>query len=114
MGDATTAAPSDLIAGTFVAGKYRIERKLGAGAMGAVYAARHEALGVRVALKVVLAEMAKDRSMVARFLQEARAAACIDGEHIARVTDVGTLDTGAPFMVMELLEGEDLGEMVQK
>jgi serine/threonine-protein kinase len=97
-----------------IAGKYRIERKLGAGGMGAVYAAKHEALGVRVAIKVVLPAIAKDGQVVARFLQEARAAARIEGEHIARVTDVGTLESGAPYMVMELLEGEDLGELVEK
>ena len=114
MGDSPPPGPSDLVAGTLIAGKYRIERKLGAGGMGAVYAAKHEALGVRVAIKVVLPAIAKDGQVVARFLQEARAAARIEGEHIARVTDVGTLESGAPYMVMELLEGEDLGELVEK
>src|SRR5262245_54088305 len=98
----------DLQPDTLLGGKYRLEHKLGEGGMGAVYAARHHDLGIRVAIKVLLPEAAQDPQVVARFLQEARAAARIEGEHIARVSDVGTLESGLPFMVMELLDGEDL------
>ncbi len=105
---------NELASGTLVAGKFRVTRKLGEGAMGAVYAARHEELGVDVALKVLLPTVAKDPQFVARFLQEARAAARIEGEHIARVTDVGKLDDGVPFMVMDLLEGEDLAQLLER
>ena len=98
-----------LAPGTVVAGKYRVEHKLGIGGMGEVYLATHDVLGIRVAIKVLLPVVVRDKQIVARFLQEARAAARIEGEHIARVSDVGTLQDGTPFMVMELLEGEDLG-----
>jgi serine/threonine-protein kinase len=94
--------------GDLIAGKYRIERVLGQGGMGIVVAARHEELGERVALKFLLGEAASDPERVARFLREARAAARIRNEHVARVTDVGRLDGGAPYMVMEFLEGHDL------
>jgi len=101
-----------LARGTVVAGKYRVEHKLGIGGMGEVYLATHDVLGIRVAIKVLLPVVVRDKQIVARFLQEARAAARIEGEHIARVSDVGTLPDGTPFMVMELLEGEDLGELL--
>jgi tRNA A-37 threonylcarbamoyl transferase component Bud32 len=94
--------------GDVLAGKYRVERVLGAGGMGVVVAAQHLQLGQRVALKFLKLEAASDVS-VKRFVREARAAAQIRGEHVARISDVGTLDDGSPFMVMELLEGRDLG-----
>ncbi|HZO14337.1 MAG TPA: protein kinase [Polyangiaceae bacterium] len=99
---------TDLRPDALVGGKYRIEEKLGEGGMGAVYAARHQHLGSRIALKILLPAIAKDPQVVGRFLQEARAAARIEGDHVARVFDVGTHDDGRPFMVMELLAGEDL------
>jgi len=107
-------AGPDLQPGTIVSGKYKIERKLGQGGMGAVYAAHHQALGIRVALKVLLPAVSKDPQFVIRFLQEARAAARIQGEHVARVSDVGTLGDGIPFMVMEVLEGEDLSTVLDR
>jgi eukaryotic-like serine/threonine-protein kinase len=74
-----------------------------------VVAATHITLGERVALKFLLHEAALHGDSVARFLREARAAARIKCEHIARVFDVGTLEDGAPYYVMEYLEGSDLG-----
>jgi len=99
---------------SLVAGKYRVERTLGAGAMGVVVAATHVTLGERVALKFLNPEMAKNAEVVARFLREAQSAARIRGEHVARVTDVGTTDDGIPYLVMEHLEGCDLGEWIEK
>jgi eukaryotic-like serine/threonine-protein kinase len=94
--------------GDVLAGKYRIEKVLGVGGMGVVVAARHQQLDTRVAIKFLLPAMLANAEAVARFAREARAAVRITGEHVARVLDVGTLDTGAPYMVMEFLEGGDL------
>src|SRR5579859_5679910 len=80
--------------------------------MGFVMAARHERLGHQVAIKILLPDLCEHEEAVARFLREARAAASLLSEHVARVLDVGTLEDGAPFMVMELLEGRDLAREV--
>jgi hypothetical protein len=100
--------------GDLVAGKYRVERVLGEGGMGVVVLATHEQLDQRVALKFLLPSVVAQPEVVARFLREARAAVKIHSEHVARVIDVGTLDTGAPYMVMEFLEGEDLAQALER
>ena len=100
--------------GDVVAGKYRIDRVLGRGGMGLVVAAEHITLRQKVAVKMLLPEAAKRGDATERFLREARAAVAIKSEHVARVMDVGTLDSGAPFMVMELLTGSDLGGVLQQ
>jgi len=100
-------APPLAIGGS-VADKYRIDRLLGEGGMGFVFEALHLQLGHRVALKVLNSAVMADREVVERFLREGRALARLSGEHIARVSDVGTLPTGEPYMVMEFLEGRDL------
>ncbi|HYQ02562.1 MAG TPA: serine/threonine-protein kinase [Polyangiaceae bacterium] len=100
--------------GQVLAGKYRIERVLGRGAMGLVVAATHLQLGERVALKFLLPEALQNPDAVARFEREARAAVRIKSEHVARVSDVGTLESGAPYMVMEYLEGIDLSAWLQQ
>ena len=96
-------------AGDILAGKYRVERVLGVGGMGVVVAAHHMQLDQKVALKFLLPEMLGHEEAVGRFAREARAAVKIRSEHVARVLDVGTLETGAPYMVMEFLDGGDLG-----
>lgn len=105
----TTPVPGDV-----VAGKYRVERVLGSGGMGIVVAARHVVLDQRVAIKFLRPDVASNAEIVTRFAREARAAVRIQSEHVARVIDVGELPGGAPFMVMEYLEGADLGEVLQK
>ena len=100
--------------GTVLVGKYRVERVLGQGGMGVVVAARHEQLDDRVAIKLMLPAIAANPEAVTRFVREARAAAKIKSEHVARVSDVGTLETGEPYMVMEYLEGADLSAVVQR
>jgi serine/threonine-protein kinase len=100
--------------GQVLAGKYRIERVLGQGGMGVVVAATHLQLDERVALKFLLPEALANPEIVARFAREARAAVKIKSEHVARVTDVGTLETGSPYMVMEYLHGSDLGGLVNE
>jgi serine/threonine protein kinase len=100
--------------GDLVAGKYRIERAIGAGGMGIIVAARHEQLDQRVAIKFVRGETLGNEEGVQRFLREARAAVRLRSEHAARVLDVGTLETGEPYMVMEYLEGNDLGHVLNE
>src|SRR4051812_41050169 len=83
--------------------------------MGVVISAYHLQLGQRVALKFLRHQtQGQAPEVVARFLREARAAAMVRSEHVARVTDVGTLDTGEPFLVMEYLEGENLAEALAR
>ncbi|HRI70700.1 MAG TPA: protein kinase, partial [Polyangium sp.] len=104
----TTLATSVVQPGDVLLGKYRVERVLGQGGMGVVVAATHMALGGLVAVKVMLPEMLAYPEAVGRFLREARAAGRLRGEHVARVQDVGTLENGVPYMVLEYLEGNDL------
>jgi serine/threonine-protein kinase len=94
--------------GAVIAGKYRVERVLGVGGMGVVVAARHILLDERVALKFLLPEALASVEAVGRFIREARAATKIKSEHVARVTDVGQLEDGSPYIVMEYLEGADV------
>lgn len=94
--------------GQVLDGKFRVEKIVGEGAMGMVVEATHLALDQRVALKFLRREARARPDIVARFAREARAAAKIKSDHVARVFDVGGTDDGAPFIVMELLEGSDL------
>ena len=103
----TAVSQSEITAGSVLAGKYRVERMIGQGGMGVVVEARHTTLDDRVALKFLLPEYAAHPEASQRFLREARAAVRIKSAHVARVSDVGTLDSGAPYMVMEFLEGAD-------
>jgi serine/threonine protein kinase/tetratricopeptide (TPR) repeat protein len=96
--------PGEIIAGT----RYRIITRIGAGAMGAVYAAEHVDLEKRVALKTLLAASARDPKAVERFRQEARAASKIGNPFICDVTDFGQLPDGQVFFVMEYIEGPSL------
>jgi eukaryotic-like serine/threonine-protein kinase len=100
--------------GDILAGKYRIDKILGEGGMGVVVAAHHIHLDERVAIKFLLPAAMQNAEAVARFAREARAAVKIKSEHVARVTDVGTLETGAPYMIMEYLEGWDLSALVER
>jgi serine/threonine-protein kinase len=100
--------------GAVLLAKYRIESVIGVGGMGAVVGARHLQLDERVAIKVLLPSVATNEEVVQRFLREARAAIKIRSEHCVRVLDVGTLESGAPFMVMEYLEGQDLSVLVER
>src|SRR5262245_53093896 len=99
--------------GEVVAAKYRLEKVAGEGGMGIVYAAEHLVLKQRVAVKVLLPDAATSEAHVERFAREARAAARINSEHVARVLDAGSLASGAPFLVMEYLEGCDLDELLE-
>jgi serine/threonine protein kinase len=100
--------------GDVIAGKYRVERILGKGGMGVVVAARDLTLRRLVAIKVMLSDANTLPDAVARFLREAQSTAALQSEHVARLIDVGTLDSGMPFMVMEHLNGSDLGMLIRK
>ena len=100
--------------GDILAGKYRVEKILGSGGMGVVVAAHHVHLDQRVALKFLLPEALNNPEAVARFAREGRAAVKIKSEHIARVIDVGVLENGAPYIVMEYLEGGDLAAWLRQ
>ena len=98
--------------GDVIAAKYRLDKVAGEGGMGVVYAAEHLVLKQRVAVKVLLPDAAASEAVVERFAREARAAAKINSEHVARVLDAGSIANGAPFLVMEYLEGCDLEELL--
>jgi serine/threonine-protein kinase len=101
-------------AGDRIAGKYVVERVLKRGGMGVVLAARHAELSQPVAIKVLLPELSSDASMVTRFLREGRAVSALRSDHVVRVHDVGRLEGGTPYLVMEMLHGSDLDRRVRK
>jgi hypothetical protein len=101
-----------------VFGRFELVRVVGRGGMGTVYEALHRGIGKRVALKVVSPELARAGDQVARFQREAQAASAIESEHIVDVFDVGVLEgphgEALPYLVMELLAGEDLGHRLRR
>ncbi len=101
------------LVGKTVAGKYRVLRLIGQGGMGAVFEAEHLGLGKRVAMKFVRRELATDDTLSARFAREARAASSIESAHIVTCFDTGSED-GLPYLVMEILRGEDLGQRLRR
>ncbi|MBX3208501.1 MAG: protein kinase [Labilithrix sp.] len=104
---------SGVRAGDIIAGKFQIERVLGEGGMGYVVAARHLQLGQTVALKFMREEVVSS-DYKSRFLREARNTVRLKSKHVSRVLDVGALEGGSPYMVMEYLEGVDLSDLLQK
>ncbi len=98
--------------GDTIAGKYVLDRLLGQGGMGAVFAARHLKLSKQVAIKIMLAD-ASNPEAATRFINEGRAAANIQNEHVVRVDDVGD-EMGYAYMVLELLDGEDLAQLLER
>src|SRR5689334_9399500 len=103
--------------GEFVGGKYRLDRYIAEGGMGVIARGHHVELDEPVALKflkpAVIAADA-DGTIAGRFVREARATIKIRSEHVPRIFDVATLPTGIPYIVMELLEGEDLDKTVDR
>jgi eukaryotic-like serine/threonine-protein kinase len=98
--------------GKTIGGRYRVRSVLGEGGMGTVFEAEHIALGRSVAVKVLHATQAAKKDSIRRFHQEARAAGAIGHPNICGVIDLGTLDDGSPYIVMERLIGETLADRV--
>jgi serine/threonine protein kinase len=105
----------DPVPGAVVDGKYRVERLLGEGGMGVVVSAIHLGLEQEVAIKFLLPEAMRSKVAVERFLREAKVAAKVRSEYVARVHDVGkTAEGGVPYIVMEHLDGLDLGKLIDR
>ncbi|RYE94269.1 MAG: serine/threonine protein kinase, partial [Myxococcales bacterium] len=100
--------------GQIIDGKYRIERCLAEGGMGAVYLGQNTRIGRQVAIKVLHGVLAKQGVQVERFEQEAQLLARIGSQYIVEVLDMGDLPSGDSYMVMEYLEGESLGERLHR
>lgn len=103
-----------LSVGTLVAGKLRVVRALGIGGMGTVYEVEHELTRHRRALKLLHPQFATNHQAVARFLREASAAGRIGSPHIVETFDAGLLDTGEPYLVMEMLDGRSLADLLEE
>lgn len=96
-----------------LAGKYRILGCIGQGGMGSVYEAVHIVIKRRFALKFLRADLAQNRSALARFQREAEAAGALENENIAQTVDFGIADDGAPYIIMEYLTGCDLARLLR-
>jgi eukaryotic-like serine/threonine-protein kinase len=111
--DESEVKPAATRAGSVV-GKYAIVRLLGQGGMGAVYEARHSELSRRFAVKFLLPEFTSHREVLARFESEAKAAGGLEHPNLVAVTDVGRAVDGAPYLVMEFLQGEDCAHLLRR
>ncbi len=116
--DATPLArgdsPADPLIGTILGDTYEVQRRLGEGGMGRVYEARHVRLGRHYAIKIMHQMFAADRDALARFRREAIAASTIASPHVAQVFDVNATRDGQPYLVYELIDGEDLGTLLDR
>ncbi|HWA73458.1 MAG TPA: serine/threonine-protein kinase [Polyangiaceae bacterium] len=110
----TDEVPTGRRTGQIIGGKYRLLRLIGQGGMGEVYEAQHAVVGRRFAVKFLHAHLAQSNSALLRFRREAEAAGALENEHIAAVVDFDISQDGAPFLVMEYLVGESLGELLQR
>jgi len=111
----TSSPPSELgRAGQLVAGKYRLDARIGRGGMGSVWSATHLGLGHRLALKLIAREFVRSPEALRRFDAEARTAARLQSRHVVQVFDNGKLDDGTPYIAMELLDGENLADRIER
>ncbi|HUT79371.1 MAG TPA: serine/threonine-protein kinase [Polyangia bacterium] len=107
-------AKSNPYEGQVLDGRYRVERLLGEGGMGAVYEGRHVLVGKRVAIKLLHAEYATSEEVLKRFYREAQSAAAIGHKNIIDIYDVGVTSNNEPYIAMEYLEGEDLESLLER
>jgi serine/threonine protein kinase/uncharacterized tellurite resistance protein B-like protein len=111
----TTPSPDpDPLIGSVLADRYQVIERIGEGGMGTVYVGQHVTLGKRVALKVLKQEMSYDRTIVERFLREAKATSSIEHENVVEILDFGHTPEGSAFFVMEFLRGRELGELMDE
>ena len=111
--DGSSSGPDDLV-GMIVQDRYRVQRLLATGCMGEVYEVEHVKIGRRLALKRLSSQYSDDETLLERFHREARVVSLVGNRHIAEVTDMGELEDGSPYIVLELLDGEDLGSVLQR
>jgi serine/threonine-protein kinase len=104
----------EVVPGQVVGGKWRIVGAIGRGGMGAVYEGQNISIGKKVALKFIDAEFARQPEIASRFQREAEAASLVESAHIVHIFDSGVTDTGIPYIVMELLRGEDLRARIRR
>ncbi len=105
--------PALELIGLTIGGRYRITRIVGQGGMGVVYGGEHLELGLEVAIKVLPAMFARDQETLKRFEREARTASRVRHSNVVTVFDLGRLETGEPYLVMEMLVGRDLEQVVE-
>src|SRR5687768_7351744 len=110
----TREEPADPLIGKVLDERYRIEETLGQGGIGKIYKARHLILGRYMAVKVLLAQYESIPALQTRFKREAEALAALSHPNIVTITDFGVAEGGMPYLVMELLEGEDLATLIDK
>ncbi len=103
----------EIVPGAIVGGVYRVDRILGEGGMGMVFAVTHTKLNKRFALKMLKKDLARDPETRARFLQEAQAAGQIQHPNVVEITDFAALPDGSAYMVMEYLDGQPLARMIK-
>src|SRR5262249_45743541 len=104
----------ELTVGAVLASRYRLERKLGAGTMGEVWAAKNIAVGTDVAVKILHASSTSDAELVIRFRREAFLLARIKNDHVARVLDFAHDDNAGLVLVMDLIAGRSLHAILQE
>ena len=109
-----SAEHSDKLIGTVLDGKYKVIARIGEGGMGALYMAQHTQLGRTVAVKVLVEKLSGDEKYLRRFQQEAKLAAGLSHSNVAHVYDYGQLQSGAPYLVMDFLEGNTLAAVLQE
>jgi serine/threonine protein kinase len=107
-------ASTDLSGTTIAQGKYRLIRLLGEGGGGQVYVGEQTALSKQVAIKILAPAYARNEEMLHRFLREARAAARVEHENVITIFDFGSTGNGTAYIAMEYLEGEDLGNLLER
>jgi tRNA A-37 threonylcarbamoyl transferase component Bud32/uncharacterized tellurite resistance protein B-like protein len=117
VADPTTSPPApptdDPLIGSVLAERYKVLDRIGEGGMGSVYLAQHVTLGKQVALKVLKPEMCFDKTIVERFLREAKATSSIDHENVVLISDYALIPSGSAFFVMEFLRGQELTQLIE-